>query len=300
MLAIGAVLVVAESASAQFVGGFGARAQFSFRSRGARFSFQYREFYAGPALGFGWAPPIGPGFGPGFGNPFFLPPPPIVVGPPLIIPVGNAAAANPVFERRDEAPSTGFLVISPRKKEDGFIAPTVDRVAVPERAPAVRFDPFAAVKPVGRSEPADDANALKTAARDAILAGEYGAAVERLDRVLRLLPNDADAFYLKSQAQFAAGNYSEAVAAIRSGMAADAKWRDRPATAADLFGLPARFDGLMGDLKRTLAANPGSASLEFLVAHQLWFGGDRAVAKRGFENLVGRLRDDSAVKAFLR
>jgi thioredoxin-like negative regulator of GroEL len=183
-----------------------------------------------------------------------------------------------------------FRVIMPRKKDE----------AAPVERPMVRFDPFAKERPVGLTEPALDVNQKMKQARDALAAGEYGAAAEHLDRILMARPEDATTRFLKSQAQFAAGQYSEAVATIRVGLKADAKWPLIEIQPRTLFGKAERFDGLFGDLKRSRDGNPDSLALQFLVAHQHWFAGDRDAAKAAFARLADRLNDPDVVKAFLK
>ena len=240
-------------------------------------------------------PAYGAGYGPGYGNPFFLPPPPIVAGPTFVVPVGNIVPVHP----EAEVVKGDFRAIAPRKKDEGFIAPFVDRVAKPEK-PAVRIDPFAEQRAIGLTEPALDLVQQLKLAREALAAGEYGAAAEHLDRALQAKPDDATALFLKAQAQFASGQYSEAAATIQTSLRVHPGWAKLDVKPQELFGKPARFDGLFGDLKRSLAANPDSTTLQFLVAHQLWFGGDRDAAKAAFTRLAARLNDADAVAPFLK
>jgi hypothetical protein len=285
--ALGIVLAASTAAEAQFVsGGFVQQSGFRFSAHGggARFSAGYsRTFYSAPMFGYAWVPAFGPGYGPGFGNPFFLPPPPIVVGPPLIIPVGNR---EPVPGNADVVKGD-FLVISPKKANE------VDRVVVPEKPPRVVFNPFAESRPIGLTEPAADPDRHLKQARAALAAGEYGAAVEFLDH----LPNDDASAFLKSQAQFAAGQYAEAVATIRKGMKGNPKWAANEVKVPELF--PNTFDALLAELKRSAEANPDSAAVQFLLAHQLWFGGKRDAARPIFERLAKRLKTADDVKPFL-
>ncbi|MFO0803564.1 MAG: tetratricopeptide repeat protein [Gemmataceae bacterium] len=276
-----------DDGRAQFVsGGFVQQSGFRFSSHGGgfRFSAGYsRTYYSTPMFGYAWVPAFGPGYGPGFGNPFFLPPPPIVVGPPLIIPVGNR---EPVPGHADVVKGD-FLVISPRKADE------VDRVVVPEKPPRVVFNPFAENRPIGLTEPPGDPERQLKRARAALAVGEYGAAVEFLDR----LPNDEAAVFFKSQAQFAAGQYAEAVATIRAGMKRNPKWASNDVKLAELF--PRQLDSLLGELKRRAEENPDSHALQFLLAHQLWFGGERETARPIFERLAKRLKAADEIRPFL-
>jgi hypothetical protein len=290
-IALGIVLAGATNADAQFAygpgigGGFVQRSgfRFSVNGGGVRFSAYSRTFYSAPMFGYAWVPAFGPGYGPGFGNPFFLPPPPIIVGPPLIIPVGNR---EPVPGNADVVKGD-YLVISPKKADE------VDRVIVPEKPPRVVFNPFAENRPIGLTEPPIDAEREMKRARAALAAGENGTALEHLNR----LPQDGTVLFLKSQAQFAAGQFADAVTTIRAGMKRDPKWASIEAKPSELF--PTRFDGLLGELRRTAESNPKSTTLQFLLAHQLWFAGEREAAKPIFKQVAKRRKDADDVTQFL-
>jgi hypothetical protein len=304
------IFAFSSSAEAQyfcapgFGGGFAYRTGFGVSVGGPGFHFaaQYRGFYAAPILAYGWVPPVGPGYGPGFGNPFFLPAPPIVVGP-AILPVANVV---PAADPPEPILKGEFLVIAPKRRNEGAISPVVDRVAPrPERPPVFRFDPFAEQRVLGLTEPkladpaAEAARQVKLA-RAALSTGASGTAIEHLERARVLQPDDMTMRYLMSQAQFATGQYTEAVATIRAGLVAHAAWATIELKPQDLFGKPARFDGMLGDLKRAVEANPDALTLRFLLAHQLWFSGDRDAAKAIFTALAGRLKEADAIRAFLK
>ena len=309
-----------------FGGGFGYQSgyQFSFNGPGYRFSsYSYsRGFYAAPIVPFsysyGWVPAAGPGFGPGFGNPFFLPPPPFA-GP--ILPVANNVPANPdaapLRNRNDGAPALAvkgeFLVISPkgtsttRVGEGGTISPVVDRVAAPpdRLPPAFRFDPFADRRALGerdlpKLDPAAEAADQVKRARESFAVEEYGRAVEHLDRALRAQPDDVRATFLKGQGQFAAGQYTEAVATIQAGIQATPNWAANGFQVKGLYAKPEQFEAQLADLRKATAANPTQPSLQFLLAYQLWFSGERPEATKLFQDLARRLKDPSAVEPFLR
>ena len=309
-----------------FGGGFGYQSgyQFSYGGPGYRFSgYSYwRGFSAAPIVPFyysyGGVPAYGPGFGPGFGNPFFLPPPPFV-GP--ILPVANNVPANPdaapLRNRNDGAPALTvkgeFLVISPkgtsttRVGEGGTISPVVDRVAPPpdRLPPAFRFDPFADRRALGERDlpqldPAAEGAGQVKKARESFAVEEYGRAVEHLDRALRAQPDDSRATFLKGQAQFAAGQYAEAVATIQAGIKSTPNWAANGFHVKALYGKPEQFEAQLAELRKATTANPTQASLQFLLAHQLWFSGERPEATKLFQDLAGRLKDPGAVEPFLR
>ena len=306
-----------------FGGGFTYRSSYGFSARGPGFHFSAysRSFYSGPLVPYyyGWAPPTVGGWGPGYGNPFFLPPPgfdPAVVpvanvvpANPFPVPIRNANAVLPVGARPGE-----FLVITPkgtstRSGSEGTISPMVDRVAPPPERPvppAFRFDPLADRRVLGKTDvperdPAAEAVRQVKQAREAFAIQEYGDAVEHLDRALRSKPDDAPALFLKGQAQFAAGQYAESVVNIQAGLKLAPNWPESDFKPKHLYGrLPVQFDVHVAELRKAVAANPNEVPLQFLLAYQLWFGGDRAEAKQIFRALEARLKDISAVEPFLK
>lgn len=267
-------------------------------------------WFGNPWIGGPW---VGPGFGPGFGNPFFLPAPPFfpltATNPPPVINNGGGFDPNviPAAAREGE-----FLVITPkgvlRPAEGGTISPAVDRVAArPEKAekapPMFRFDPFAEHQKIGFTEVAErnppvEADRRSAQARLAISRGEFGVAIEHLDGALRAKPADAESQFLKAQALFGAGQYADAAAAMQDGLRTDKGWAKSAIQPRVLFGKD-RFDGMLADLRRSLVANPDSAALQFLLAHQLWFDGDRDESAKLFQRLAARLKDASVVEPFL-
>jgi hypothetical protein len=309
MLAAALVTLVAVSAApAQyFGGGFADRTHYSFHGPGIH--VHVRGFYAGPVAPFyyayGWVPPYGPGYGPGYGNPFFL------QQPPVILPIGAeepAANALPIFPKLTPNPDRGghFLVITPKgswEQKEGTFSPRVDRVAPPPEKPVFQFNPFPDRRAIGRTEqpeadPLSEAARLAKLARTSLASGEYGQAIEWLNQALELAPGNAELTSLQSQAQFASGDYADAVKALQTGIAAHANWPALELKPRDLLGKA--FDAKLADLKAAAAANPESAALQFLLAHQLWFDGRRDDAAAIFKGLTDRLANPRAVEPFLK
>jgi hypothetical protein len=316
------VLLGAAPASAQFVYGPGFGGGFSYRGhhgamRGSfGFSTYYRGFFAGPIVTYSFGPPIVAfGAGPGFGNPFFLPPPifdtnvvPVannLPGPPPPAPIRNPNNAAPAITR-----SGGFLIITPRSADaraeaPGTISPKVDRVASPPaKPPVLRFDPLAAEKAIGKTEIADVDPAAEAArqiklAREAFALGEYGEAIERFDRAIKTNASGVEVLFLRAQAQFAAGDYAAAVASIQIGLKVNPEWPAARFLPAEMSGR-ARFDMQLAELKNAFAAQTNEASLQFLLAYQLWFSGERAEATKLFRKLRDQLKDASVIEPFLK
>ncbi len=255
-----------------------------------------------PVVPFGFGPGVN-GFGVGFG-------PPVIIAPPIIIGgnFGNPdALAGNVPPRNDAvvfprgAKETDFLVIAPKK---ATTVPEITRVAARPPAPVVgAFDPFKpAVKVVAEVPEADP---KKEAARQMKLAlasfatGDYGRAAEHFERATTADPTDARTYFLHAQARFAAGQYAEAVARVREGLARDAKW---PAAAFDpaepYDGRADRYAAHLDALKKAVADNPDQAALEFLLGYQLWFGGEKAGAEKLFRAAEKRLAAPGPIALF--
>lgn len=271
---------------------------------------------------FGWAPgflPPGWGVGPGWGWGWFAPPPVIVVPPPAIILAGGNVKANddgnpalafenlprPIDDDLPRGAKPGdFVVIRPRANAlpplpppvlaPGQVFPEVDRVAVRPKIPAFRFDPFA--KPIVVNVDRPDPDSKKEAARlvkfgrEAFAAGEYGKAAEQFERATVADPKAVPPHFLKAQAAFAAGHYADAVTAIRAGLALDPAWPAGTFDPKEPYGAnAAAFAAHLAELRKTVAANPGEATLEFLLGYQLWFIGEKVEAKKWFETAEKRL-----------
>lgn len=165
------------------------------------------------------------------------------------------------------------------------------------------FDPFADRKMMNVDaadpDPSKEVERLVKRGKEAFEAGEYGAAGEQFARAMVVAPRNATPVFLKAQAAFAGGRYSDAVGAIQAGLALDRAW---PASAFDpkeLYGTnPARFAEHLAALRAVVAANPGEATLEFLLGYELWFIGEKVEAKKWFDLAEKRLPDPGPVRLF--
>jgi tetratricopeptide (TPR) repeat protein len=236
--------------------------------------------------------------------------------PVAVIPIVNTVPANPNPPTNRDSNNVlppgskpgDFLVITPRNADARpKVAPVVERVAPPERAPPPKLrDPLEDRRAIGQTDmpdlqPAAEAARQVRLAREAFARGDYGEAGEHLDRALTARPDDAPAMFLKSQARFAAGQYAEAIVGIEKGLKLAPDWPGSDFNSKELYGRqPERFERQLADLRKALAAQPNEASLQFLLAYQLWFGGDRPEATNLFRLLADRLKDASAVELFLR
>jgi hypothetical protein len=339
ILAVASVLGLAELAparaqppggpfrsSASYAGGFGV----SFGGPKVRVSgfsggFVTRSVFAPP----GFAPPFGPcgpvgcapvgfggpffgGWGPGFGGYGPFGPPVVAVAVPVPVPVivgGNppdplAVGANvPPPPRNDANPfpklarPDDFFVIAPRRDA----IPEVPRPADVRPVGPILFDPLRdpVRVEVPDADPKKEAQRLLKLGRESFAAGDYGRAAEHFERASTADPADAVTYFLHGQARFATGQFAEAAARIRDGLARDPKWPRARFDPIELYGdKPERFVLHLIALKKTVADNPGQVTLGFLLGYQLWFTGDKAEANRLFRAAEAGLPDPGPFALF--
>jgi hypothetical protein len=235
--------------------------------------------------------------------------PPAAIGRPtvVVLPViilSDSGNDNPPLQPGNPGPPPGEDDFPPGAKQgDMFVirpkkalpllpppdAPRPERVGPPPPLPLPALkDPFADRKMVNIEIP--DPNPVKEVARlmklgkDAFAAGEFGAASEQFDRAIAIAPREALPVFLKAQAAFAAGRYSDAVTAIRKGLDLDRTWPNSPFDPKELYGAnPNVFNEHLGSLRTVIAAKPREPTLEFLLGYELWFIGEKTEAKKWFE-----------------
>lgn len=264
--------------------------------------FVTRSYFVAPPLYVGpyLAPPGA--FSP-FLNPFYNPFAPVVVAPvPVPVPVVVAGGIVPADADAALLPRGArageFLVIAPRAEAD-------PRAVVRPRppGPVLAFDPFRPLAAVTaeavEADPKREAVRLLALGRAAFAAGDFGRADEHFARATAADAARAEAHFLRAQALFAAGKYADAVAALRAGLALDAKWPEAPFDPGALYG-PRRdqFDGHLAALRKALADNPGVPALEFLLGYQLWFTGAKPEADALFRAAGKRLADPGPLALF--
>lgn len=315
-----------------FGGGFVYRGGFGFGGPGFHFGggVVQKGFYAAPVVPyFGWFPIAGPGWSPGVGNPYFLgypagldyptDPDPSAYSLPFGIPVNPAPQRAPGSLLSKDSRPDDYLVIRPKPEgtpsapkspaAKGTIEPKLDRVAPPpdkRKPPLFAFDPFADRRAPGQADvPEADANAeAARQVRQAVQAfgvEKYGQAVEHLDRAIKARPDDAVSHFIKGQAQLAAGQYAEATWSVRDGLKLAPDWPASDFKLKDLYaGKPDRFDADLAALRKAVADNPDEPALRFLLAYELWFGGDRAEARKLFQAVATQVKDATLVERFLK
>jgi len=319
---------------AGFGGGFASRSSFSygrgfsyhhsgFRVAGFASGYYSRSVFAVPVGPFGFGPNFGPGYGSGFwgvGSGFWGGPPTVIVIPPPIILAGNGfdpnapgvTAAGGAFPARvaEEPRPLGakpgdFLVFAPKREFPlpGQIVPDVARVAVPQPAPGIAFDPFAPRVQVlvdrREADPLKEAARLLKLGREAFAVGEFGKAGDLFERAGVANPRAAEPHFLKAHAAFASGGFADAVAEIRAGLLLDPEWPAGTFDPKEPYGVNAAgFAVHLAELRRVVAANPGEAALEFLLGYELWFIGERVEAKKWFDAAEKRLDAPGPIALF--
>ena len=252
----------------------------------------FPAFLPSPGYGFGpgwgFAPPYAIPFGPYGWNPYFLQPEP-PIAPPIVL-VG--------FGGQDQgAKDADFTVIGP--KDPPF------RVA--DRPPPKIDPPKPFVPPPAAREEKPEADPFAEAARQvglaraAFAADRFGQAAEHLGRAVEARPDDALPYFLKAQAEFAGGRYADAVTTIRAGMKRSPDWPASGFKPRAFYGdRPERFDAHLAELRKVAEANPGEPAVQFLLAYQLWFAGDRDEAAGLFRRLADRVTDAAEAERFVR
>ncbi|MCI0705706.1 MAG: tetratricopeptide repeat protein [Planctomycetia bacterium] len=265
----------------------------------------FGSFYGG----YGWGPGYwgsgywGGGYG-AFGPPVIVVPQPVIIGGNVPDPNAGAVAGGPpnaeLFPKG--ARPGDFLVIAPQKPAT---IPEVTRVAsVAEVRPApIPFNPFVRPAPANverpEADPKREAARLVKLAQGSFASGDYGRAAEHFTRALASDPDDARTYFLLAQARFASGQYADAVTRIREGLAHNPNWPSSAFNPAELYGAnPARFDAHLTALRKTIADNPGQATLEFLLGYQLWFRGEKAEAEKFFRAAEKRLAVPGPIALF--
>jgi hypothetical protein len=189
-----------------------------------------------------------------------------------------------------------------------YAAKPLPGVEVSKSRPSVRpGDPGQEIKPLPNEKPIkqqpsppqlprDELGLLEQGARE-FQAGDFGLAAQRFRKALDLGPKQARVYFLLAQAEFATGNYRDAVATIQAGMAIDKQWpRMAIKPSLDLYqGRQADYDNHLQRLTESAAGQPNHPALLFLLAHQLWFEGRRADALALFQ----RARPLTANAAFI-
>jgi hypothetical protein len=152
-----------------------------------------------------------------------------------------------------------------------------------------------------KKDPADEYVRLLDIGQDAFNLQLYGIAAQRFHQAIALKPGGAKAHFLLSQAQFALGKYRDAVASIQRGMKLDADWpKDKFQPRRDLYKNHQDFADHLNRLEDIVAMQPGNGGFLFLLAHQMWFDGQRNRAVALFRQARALTPDPTFIDMFLR
>jgi tetratricopeptide (TPR) repeat protein len=207
------------------------------------------------------------------------------------VPVKKAPAVEP---EEPSKPLPGVDVSKPK--------PTVRPGDLPEK-PAVKGPPELPPPPGPLPDPRDESLRLLELGTGAFQAGAYGLAGQRFRQATQVNPALSPAYFLLAQAEVALGKYRDAVDTIHAGMKIDKQWpRTVYQPRVELYkGRDAEYGEHMKHLTDAAAANPNNATLLFLVAHQLWFDGQRkdALALLQRARPLADVQDRVYIDAFL-
>lgn len=187
-------------------------------------------------------------------------------------------------------------------------APRVQPKAEPARAEVVAMQQKQQLPPLPPELPPpakttiEEYSRLIDLGRTAFQERMYGLAAMRFQQAVKLSPAQPHGYFMLSQAQFALGRYRDAAQTIGEGMRRHADW---PGAAyqlrTDLFkGADENLNGFMKLLQDTATRNPNIGSYDFLLAHQLWFDGQRDAALAIFRRVQPMAAEPDLVDAFLK
>lgn len=235
-------------------------------------SYSYELLYAGPRGTTVIAPPAGPGpldpfavwarFG-FWPNPYVARQP---IGHQTITTGPNGYVYRPVYADDETAASIALPKRDEQRVAPGFAATGRSNQATPE--------------------------SLMQAAQVLFRAADYEGALDRLDHLLQVAPDDGHARLLAVQAYFALGRYRAAADALASATEAASQldWDLYVRDYRKHFGTSLNFLVPLRALERFVAARPDRSDARLLLAYEygcLGFG-DRAL------DLLARLRGDLA------
>ena len=128
--------------------------------------------------------------------------------------------------------------------------------------------------------------------------GAYAGAADRFTQAALIVPDDAAALVYLAQAQFAAGQYRQAVAAAKEAIRRNPDWPQVEFDVRSLYPDPVDLVGQMGELARHLKTNPLDADAMFLLGFELFITDQSDKAKSIFEQAARLSPDDTHLKPF--
>jgi hypothetical protein len=224
-----------------------------------------------------------------------VPPPVLALAPPGVNtgePIGKQETAKKPANEND------FIAIRPGN-------PAVKAANVPAPAPPPQPIAIPIVMPVDavadkKADPKTESARQVELAKAAFALDEYGRAEERLAVAINAKPDEPRPYFWLAQVRFARGEYAEAVAAIRDGMAKEPNWPTAMFRPKEFYDrTPERYDAHLAELRRAAAANPDEPAVAFLLGYQLWFTGEPAEAVKLFRKVAKQVKDATIVEQFL-
>lgn len=255
-----------------------------------------------------WGPPPPFGFGPppfGFGPPPIVSATVVVPARPVLPPLGDLLPVNAEEPPRPIDPDR-FIVIKPDRPNNvgrANPAPAALPARVEKKPKEVDLGivpaelPLAPAPGNGRIE----ADRQLDRGKMVFARGEYGLALEHFRRATKRAADEAAAWFLLAQTQFAVGKYDEAAASVAEGMKRRPDWPASRFQSRDVYRVnPAAFDLHLQRLRDALAADPNDPRLSFLLGVELWFDDKRDEARGLFANAARLAKDPGPAEAFLR
>jgi Flp pilus assembly protein TadD len=137
--------------------------------------------------------------------------------------------------------------------------------------------------------------------RDAFLVEEYGRAAQRFRQAMRLVPDNAEAYFLLAQAMLAQGKFHDAYDAIRDGLRRRPDWPTARFRPLELYGpRVTEYASLLRGTERALARHPDDPELLFVRGYVLWFDGRKEEARPYFRKARASLTEGELAEHFLR
>lgn len=176
----------------------------------------------------------------------------------------------------------------------------VKRVELPKKEPAPKpiepdlFEP--------KADPIAEGQRLTTLGVVAFRGQEYGLAARKFKQALEVDPTGSRAYFFLSQADFALGNYRDAVQMIGLGLGLDRDWPQRPFRPRfDLYAdQPEDWQRHLQLLEDARMRQPNNSGYLFLLAHQRWFDDQRDEALKLFRQVRPLVGDPALVDLFLK
>lgn len=275
----------------------------------AQFCYPICSPAVGYTLRFGWG-----GFGWGGGY-WVVPQPPVVVVRPLPPRFEDPRdrEPEPIRAEHRESPEERAVAVArvnaAVEKGDLMVftpGKPVARAPVPpaqveDRPRAAGKPPVALDPPKLPADPKERFQFHLDAGKAAFAAEEYGRARDQFRAAVAVQPDDSRGHMLLAQAHTARGEYAEAVAAIRAGVAKSPDWPMLRFRVADLYGdRRERLAEHLAALRVAAEGRDATPTVRFLFANQSWFAGDRLRAAELFRTLRPVVKDVAEIDAFLR